>query len=88
MGPGIDNLVVTLVGGDETHIIVVGNLLDLALSLLYDSFLLNRNDDIVEVERQTGYIRHVVTQVLDTVKEGAGASHTDCLDNAGDDATE
>ena len=88
MGPGIDNLIVTLVVGDETHVIVVGNLLDLALSLLYDSLLLNRDDDIVEVERQTGYIGHVVTQVLDAVKEGAGAGHTDCLDNAGDDATE
>lgn len=52
------------------------------------SSLLRRNDDIVEVERQSCKVRHTITKVLDTVEERAGPCHTYRLDNVGDKATE
>ena len=59
--PGIDNLIVTLVVGDESHVIVIGDLPDLSITLLDQLCLLLRNDDIVEVERQTSEVSHAVT---------------------------
>ena len=50
VSPCIDNLVVTLIIGDETHIVVVRNLIDLSLTLIDNLFLLWRNDNVVKVE--------------------------------------
>ena len=88
MRPGIDDLVVTLVVGDEAHVIVVGDLLDLSITLRNQLCLLLRDDDIVEVERQTGEVCHAITEVLDTVEEVAGLSKTDILDDISDDVTQ
>ena len=88
VSPSIDNLVVALVVGDETHIIVVLDFVDLSLSLLNDVVLFLRDDDVVEVERQSCNISHAITEVLDTVEELAGASHTNGLDNVSNDAAE
>ena len=88
MRPGIDHLIVTLVVGNESHIIVVSNLTDFLITLGNQLGLLLRDDDIIEVERQTGEVCHAVTQVLDTVEELAGLSETDILDNVGDDVAQ
>ena len=88
MGPGIDNLVVTLVVGDETHVIVLGNLLNLGITFLNQFLLRLRNDDIVKVERQTCLVSHAVTKVLDTIQELTSLSETYVLDNIGNDVAQ
>ena len=50
MCPYIDNLVVTLVIGDKTHVILGHDTLDLLITLGNKLLLLLRNDDIVKVE--------------------------------------
>ena len=71
--PCIDNLVVTLVIGNETHIVVIGNLVNLSLTLVDNLDLLGRNDNIVKVEGESCKIGHAVTKVLNTIKERACA---------------
>ena len=86
MCPCIDNLIVTLLVGDEAHVVVVHDGLYLPVTLLYDARLLLRDNDIVEVEGQSGHVCHTVTEVLDTIEERTGACHTYSLDNISDDA--
>ena len=88
MSPSIDNLVVTLLIRDKTHIEVSLHLINLVLSFLHDLCLLRRHDDVVEVERKTSEIRHLVTEVLDTVKEGTSTRHTHLLNNGRDKVTQ
>ena len=88
MCPGIDNLVVTLVVGDESHVIVVGNLTNLLVTLLDQVSLLLRDDDVVEVERQTSQVSHTITEVLNTIEELACLSKSDILDNVGNNITQ
>ena len=85
--PRVNNLVVTLLISDKTHIEVGSHLVNLVLSLLHDVCLLWWHDDVVQVERKTGEIRHLVAKVLDTIKERACPCHTHLLDNDGDKAT-
>jgi len=86
--PCIDNLIVTLVVGDETHVVVHGDLLDFLVTTLNQFFFLLRNDDIVQVERQTSFEGHLITQVLDTIKEFCSTSNTDNLDDVADDVAQ
>ena len=88
MCPGIDNLVVTLVVGDEAHVIVIGDGLYLIITFLYQFLLLLRDDDIIEVEGKTGEVSHTVTKVLDTVEELTSLSKTNMLDHVGNDVTQ
>ena len=86
--PGVDDLIVTLVVGDEAHVVVHGNLVNFVVTALHDVDFLGRNDNVVEVEGQTALVGLAVTEVLDTVEELAGAGHTDGLDDLGNDVTE
>ena len=86
MCPGIDDLIVTLFVGNETHIVVAGDALYFVVTTLHEGCLLLRDDDISEVERQTAVVSELITKVLDTVKESASTSHTDSLDDIGDKA--
>ena len=88
MRPGINNLVITLVVSNEAHVIVVSNLLHLFITLGNEFCLLLRDDDIIEVERQTCQISHAVTQVLNTIEELASLGETNILDNVGNDVTQ
>ena len=88
MRPRIDNLVVTLGVGDETHVIVIGDFLDFLIASRHDGLLLWRDDDIVKVEGEACHVRHVVTQVLDSVQELTSPSHTHGLDYVSDDTTQ
>ena len=80
VSPRINNLVVTLLVGDETHIIVIGDFLNLLTTTLYDSFLLWWDNDITKVERKTSNISHTITEVLNTIEEFASLCHTNSLD--------
>ena len=85
MCPDVDHLVVTLVVGDETHVIVVDYLLHLFVTSLHQRFLLLRDDDVTQVERKTALEGHLVTEVLDSVKEFGCFCHTTNLDYVADD---
>ena len=85
MCPSIDNLVITLVVGNETHIIVSHDLLNLLISLLNQRVFFSRNKHIGQVERQTTLKCHIVTQVLDIIQELSGTSYATSLDYPTDD---
>ena len=86
--PGVDDLVVTFVVGDETHTIVTHDLFDAIITGFDDFGFFLRNDDIVEVERQTTFVCFAITEVLDAIEEFASASHTNAFDDLGDDVAE
>jgi len=50
VSPRINHLVVTLLVGDESHVIVVGDFLNLLAATLNDSLLLWWDDDIAKVK--------------------------------------
>jgi len=54
--PCVDDLIVTLLIGNQTHVEVGCHLIDLILTLLHNLGLLLGNDDVVEVERKTGNV--------------------------------
>ena len=85
VGPGVDYLVVTLRVGDESHVVVLGNLAHFLVTTLHESFLFLWNDDVVEVERKSGKVCHAITKVLDTVEELACLGETYGLDYVGND---
>ncbi len=86
--PGVDDLVVALVVGNEAHVVVVGNLLHLLVTLADELCLLLGDDDVIEVERQAGQVGHAVTQVLDAVEELAGLGEAHVLDDVGNDVAQ
>ena len=88
LGPGVDDLVVALVVGDETHTVVAHDLLDALVTGLDDVGFLGGDDDVVEVERKSAFVGLEVAEVLDAIEEFAGARHTDGFDDAGDDVAE
>ena len=87
-GPGVDDLVVALVVGDETHTVVAHDLFDALVTGLDDVGFLGGDDDVVEVERESAFVGLEVAEVLDAIEEFAGARHTDGFDDAGDDVAE
>ena len=87
IGPDIDDLVVTLVVGDKTHVVALHHLVHAFVALLYQLVFLFGDDDRVEVERQAALERHLITEVLDRVEElgslvGTGFLHHQCDDVA------
>ena len=86
MSPDIDNLIVTLLIGNEAHTILTTDALHFLVTLTDELFLLVGNDDITEVEGQTTFVGKAITEVLDAVEELTSASHTYSLDNVGNDA--
>ena len=86
--PSIDHLVVSLVICNESHVIVVSNLTYLIITLLNELSFFLRDNDIVEVKRQTCQICHTVTEVLNTIKEIACLSKADILYHVSNNATE
>ena len=82
--PGVNYLVVALVVGGQTHAVVVGDGFDFLLSFLDNALLGFRDDNIVEVERQTCGVGHAITEVLNTVEEFASTVHTYRFNHIGD----
>ena len=83
--PNIDNLIVTLVVGDEAHIVVVHHLVNLTVALANQLCLFGRDNHVAQVERQTALECHTVAKVLDIVKElsrnGSSASFVNLTDD-------
>ena len=69
MSPNIDNLVVTFVACDETHIVFLTDSIHFLVSLSNQILFHGRNQHIAEIERQTAFVSHVVTHVLDIIQE-------------------
>ena len=87
MCPDINYLVVTLVVGDETHVIVVDYLLYFFVTFLHQRFFLFGNNNISQVERKTAFECHLITEVLDSIQEFGCFCHTTNLDYMTDDIT-
>ena len=88
MRPNVDDLIVTLVVGDETHVVVVDHLLHFLVTFLHECFFLFRYDDVAKVKRQTSLKGHVVAQVLDTIQKVGRLGHTADLDDMTDDVAQ
>ena len=86
--PCVDDLVVTLIIGNEAHVVVVGDGLYLIISFLYKFFLLFRDDNVIEVEGKTCEVCHTITEVLNAIKELACFGETDLIDDFCDDVAE
>ncbi len=84
--PSTHDVVVTLVICHLTEIIHLSDLLHLRISLCdeFGFFLWNQN--IVQIETQTAFECHLVTEILDVIEELRCACHTTGLDNLGDNA--
>ena len=61
MCPGIDNLVVTFVEGNETHAIVSQDLFYFIVTFLNQFIFFRRDKYVGQVERQTSLKCHVVS---------------------------
>ena len=86
--PDVDDLVVTLVVGNKTHVVVVHDGVGALVTLLDEFLLLLGDDHGVEVERQTALEGHAVTHVLDVVEEVGHLVGTGLLHHHGDDVTQ
>ena len=86
--PCIDNLIVTLVIGDESHVVVLCNLSHLFVTIGNKLLFLNRDDDVIEVERKSGQISHAIAEVLNTVKELASTCKAYDFDGVGNDVSQ
>ena len=69
MRPNVNDLVVTLVVGDQTHVVVLHHLAHLGRGFGHQLFLFRRDDDVVQVERQATLERHGESELLDVVQE-------------------
>ena len=86
--PDVDDLVVTLVVGDQTHVVVLHDGIRPVVSLLHEFLLLLGDDHGIEVERQTALECHPVSHVLDVVEEVGHLVGTGLLHHDGDDVTQ
>ena len=84
MCPCVDDLIVSFIEGDESHTVVLHNLLDGSVTFLDQLVFLIRNKHICQVERQATLKSHVVTQILDIIQEFGCCSYSADLDYATD----
>ena len=88
MCPDIDNLVVTLVVGDETHVVVVHHFFHVRIGFGNQFFLHLRNNHIAQVERKTALVSCPVTHALDIIQELHRLGIAALLQNIGNDITQ
>ena len=69
MGPDINYLVISFIVGDKAHTVVIENLIYLLIPFINQFLLLRRNDYIVKVKRKSSLESHLITKVLNIVKE-------------------
>lgn len=67
--PDVDDLVVTLVVRDQTHVIALHHLLDALVALVDERLFLLGDNHRVEVERQAALECHPVAECLDVVQK-------------------
>ena len=88
MCPSIDNLIITFVVGNETHVIVVHDLLNFIIALFYQNILFRRDQNVSQVEGQTTLKGHIITQILNIIQELSRTGNTASLNHLTDDITE
>ncbi|MPM05097.1 hypothetical protein SDC9_51381 [bioreactor metagenome] len=76
MCPGINNLVVTFVVGNESHVVKIHNFFYFGITFFHQFFFFSRNNYIIQVERQTSFESHAVTQILDIIEELSSTGNT------------
>ena len=86
--PDVDNLVVTLVVGNQTHLVVLSNGFHVILRLQNQGILLFRNLDVAQTHRQTTFVSRLEAQRLDVVEELRGAGHAGPLEHHRNDLLE
>ena len=64
MCPDVDDLVITLIVGNETHVVIVHYLVDLFVTFIHQFLFFLGNDNIVEVEGQSAPESHLESQIL------------------------
>src|SRR5574344_1278566 len=79
VSPSINHLIVTLVIGDEAHIVIICNLTDFLSSFGNQLILFLMNNNVVKVEGESCFIGHAVAKILDTIKESTGFCKTNTL---------
>ena len=88
MCPDVDDLVVTFVVGDETHIVVAQHFVDFLVGFVDKRFLDLRDDHIAEVEGQPALESHDEPEVLDIIEEIGSLLGTGCFQDVPDDVAE
>ena len=86
--PNVNDLVVALVVGDETHVVVLHHFSHLLCRTIDQLFLLTWDDNVVQVERQATFEGHVEAQVLDVIQELRRTWYVGAIQNVRDDATQ
>ena len=86
MRPNVNDLVVTLVVGDETHVVVVHHLAHLGRGFGDQLLLFRWDDDVVQVEGQTTLEGHGEPELLDVVEELRRTWHTHAVQDVRNDA--
>ncbi len=85
--PDIDDLVVTLVVSDKTHVIAIPYFVYFTLCIFNQLLFHFRNDQIVNVERKTTLEGCTETKCLDIIKELSRFWNVRDLDNVADNFT-
>ena len=86
--PDVNDLVVTFVVRDETHVVVLHHFRHLLRRTIDQLFLLPWDNDVVQVERQSTLEGHVEAQVLDIVQELRRTWNVGAVQYVRDDATQ
>ena len=69
MGPDVNDLVVSFVVGDETHIVVLHHFCYLLFGAIHQLDLFIGNDDVIQVERKSSFKCIVETEVLNVIQK-------------------
>ena len=88
MCPNIDNLVISFIIGNESHVIVRHHLLNLIISFLQQVLLVLRNDNVSQIERQTSFKSLTITQILNIIQEFSRHVHTATFEHVTDNVTQ
>ena len=82
--PDVDNLVVALVVGNQTHVVVLPYGIYFLFGLGYQLFFFLGHFHIIQPHRQATFVSSLETEVFDVVKEQSGARHARNLQHLGD----
>jgi len=67
--PSVNNLVIAFVVGNESHVVKIHDFFHFGITFFNQFIFFSRDDHIIQVERQTTFESHAVTQIFDVVKE-------------------
>ena len=61
VSPSIDNLVITFIISNETHVIIGHDLLHFGITFVYQSFFFGWNNHVGKIKRQAAFKCHLIT---------------------------